>query len=570
MKDFLRDMSLGKTKQWLYRKGKSSRLLTLHLTQVSHPLDADALWDASTSNDRHMRESLKQRHDLRLRQALQAHQFARTVYKAGVPIPRNFVFADVVVWVAESVWRDANRDGGEGLFFMSERLYFQHRQAFSQNQKDDKDNLYLGRPPHYAIMPLPGLPENEVICQFGQGVFLPSAEDEMERTASITIRKDGVSSEPPPWIFFERMKGTDGVYLEPTQFEKVTRPAGLYSRQTMLLLGRKLENAALVSPLWVNASDEGEIVFNGTAREPEIYGDDIHLVSGDVERQGGQTRCRFISTQSKQDSLTLILDRDEARFNSTRSSTTYYVEDDDGDFSGLTHIDVADETPDYTYTLKLTGIILPKTSNISPPLAYWQLSLDENGEPIVEGEKPTWHIKGCKDGLFWQTHEKSDWHPLKPDEPIPFLAKDNVILEQAVLPDKQFAILPVEGMSIPIMGETVLLGREMTDITDVDVPLGLLRSASTLVYADGSQHNSLESLGLSARHIQVALRGFSLHIRHLGKNSKTYITQKNGELRAILGMGERCQETDVDADAHLLIGPFRFRVIEKFRYDRQD
>jgi hypothetical protein len=568
MSDFFLDEIGGKSNPWLHKT--SRRLLTLRLSNVSNPLDGDALWDSRTGADPKMLESSKRRHDLRLKQALHAHRFSKTVLRANTPVPRLFVFADVVVWINERIWENATINGNEDLFYMTERLYFQHREAFGRDPKEDHDTYYLGRSPHYSIMPSARLAEDEVICQFGQGVFLPNANDEQERTASIKIAKKGhTPSEPNEWVFFERATDGDGKEITPPQCRKVLRPAGLYSKQTMLLLGNRLENSALLSPLWINSTDEGVIIFNGGARVPEVYGDKIHIVSSGMQRRGQQTSCLFSACADNQDTLMLVLDRAEPYKTPSFDTDNGEVDDDESDLSGLTHIDMGDEVPDYTYTLQLTGIVLPKIGKTSPPVSHWLLNLNDHAEPVVEGEAPVWTIKANIEGeLTWSMASEENWCPLDLTAPLPFPADANLHLESAELTEKQFAILPLKGISIPLSDEPRILGRDINEPNAAITPLGLLKYTSVLVYADGEKCNSLESLNLSAKHLQVNLKGESLHLKHFGKRSKTFITQKKSGIRVVLTEQE-C-EADMDVAESILIGPFRFQFIETFRFDRQD
>ena len=55
---------------------------------------------------------------------------------------------------------------------MAEKLKYRHRSDFEAE-------LYKGKAPLYSIMPLADLKQNEVICQFGLGVYLPSETDQI-------------------------------------------------------------------------------------------------------------------------------------------------------------------------------------------------------------------------------------------------------------------------------------------------------------------------------------------------------------------------------------------------------
>ncbi len=565
----------GKLRPWLRDDGKS-RLFTLRLKNVDNPLDADSLWEARTGGDRDVQDTRSGRYDLRLKQALDIHRYITTTYKGGAPIPRTSVFSDVVVWIPESYWRDSDIEGGEALFLMTERFRYEHQRIFGA------DEWFQRRPPNYSIMPHAGLAKDEVACQFGLGVFLPNAND----VQSANLRLVKQQQEPGglrDWIFYEREKDADGKDIEPAICMKTSRPVGLYTTQTLLLIAGQLENSPLHNPdYWFKSSLEGEIILNTRSREPTLYGDDVHVISGKSKPQGNETTCTFRSVLDPEDTLSLLIVRvdpakvkrpqsvaDLLRAASTSSSGTVIEDGDDGaGLSGLTHIEEEDILPDYLYFLRLTGVVLPRLSCMKSPPAYWVLSLNTNGLPLVEGEQAVWQLRANPtDKLEWRDMAGGQWQPLDIHSPLPFASATGLRLEPPALADRQFGILPLPpSVSIPIAAAATSLGRNVGQKNKADIPLAPLALAATLVQSNGQTGGGMEALGLSAEHIRVRVKGRDLWVEQLCGNS-THVVQAGGGVRSTLRLsaqGNRPTEALLGSGESLILGPLRFQYIEEF------
>jgi hypothetical protein len=594
MSHFFRDWSAGQATPWL-RSDRKTRLFTLQLLHVDDPLGADAIWNQSTGGDDTMIDSKANNTahtSRRLQQALNAHRYTTTAYRGKAPIRRTYVFSDVVLWIAAHVWRDADIDGGNDLFYMTERLRYQHQQAFSE------DEHYQQRPPHYSIMPLDNLAEDEVICQFGMGVFLPNRHD--EKTASISITQQGnkarAAHEFKPWIFFEPMRDQQGQLIHPPQGIKIERPVGLYATQKMLLIAQKMENSAIHSPLWINASDEGEIIVNMNAKRPNTYGDDVYIRSETPQRDHTQTTCRFYAKGDKNDAITLLIDRSVKTtavmemlspepLPSTSGADTI-IDNEDDTFGGLSQIDTSEDSqPDYLYQLELTGIVLPKLDSLKGRgaryLSHWLLYLDQDGALAQHENAIAWIIKGEKTAtaLQWKARTDSEWQRVDSRQPLPFFSNTQheehvqdaqmLSLPTAELASKQFGILPLarHSFSIPLPLNSITLGRDMGNKNTADIPLGLLNQSSALVYKNGKKQGNLATIGLSGEHVQVHLSERHLVLRQISR-SKTYIQDTEGEIRTTLTLKQPTVE--LSASEYIMLGAFRFQFIESFMPEHRD
>jgi len=578
MSNFFRDWSAGQANPWL-RSDRKTRLFTLQLLHVDDPLNADAIWNQSTGGDDTMIDRTAKNTERRLQQALNAHRYTTTAYRGKAPIRRTYVFSDVVLWIAAHVWRDADIDGGNDLFYMTERLRYQHQQAFSE------DEHYQQRPPHYSIMPLDNLAEDEVVCQFGMGVFLPNRHD--EKTASISMTQQGhTAGKFKQWIFFEPMRDQQGKRIEPPQGIKIERPAGLYATQKMLLIAQKRENSAIQSPLWINASDEGEIIVNMNAKRPSTYGDDITIRSETPQRHETQTSCRFHAKGDKNDAITLLIDRGVKNTSVMNmlspeplpsASMTETIIDDEADaFGGLSQIDVSeDDQPDYLYQLELTGIVLPKLDSLKGRgaryLSHWLLYLDQEGALAHHKDAIAWIIKGEKTAteLHWKAQAESTWQTLDSTQPLPFFSNKQMLsLPAPELANKQFGILPLtSSFSIPLPLNSITLGRDMGAKNTADIPLGLLNQSSALVYKNGKKHGDLATIGLSGQHVQLHLKARRLALQQISR-SKTYVLQAEGGIRSTLTL--KHPTVELSANESMMLGAFRFQFVESFMPEHRD
>lgn len=571
MSEFFRGWSINQQAQWLRQDGKT-RLFTLHLKHVNNPLNADALWDLRTGGDNNITTHTGDPANRRLLQALRAHCYTTTAYRDQAPQALDFVFSDVVVWIPAAIWRDADIENGEALFLMAERFRYQHELAFGEEMR------FQNRPPNYCIMPLATLAEDEVICQFGFGVFLPNKDD--VQTASLQVAKQGYAPESlPEWVFFERDEPHNAVQGF-QQIHKVTRPAGLYAAQTMLLLAHESRYGAILSPLWPTQSASGEIIVNLNAQKPTAYGDETYITNTPPQRRGEQTSCYFHHPDNEQDGITLFIERltsnavmDALRHSASSASTGTVIDDDNDTLGGLSQIDFDDDRPDYIYQLYLTGIVLPRLTQLknASALAYWQLALDSQGLPVDNEADTHWYLRGNRDeshALQWQEKGAETWQELEHDKPLPYPTTQVLHLEPAALAEKQFAILPLGSstLSIPLGTSAIMLGRDIGDNSPAQVKLGFLQQASQLVYTDGSTRGSLDSIGLSAEHLYLQLAGRKLQLQQL--KSQSYILQKTGEIRSHLTTKQA--RAELLPGESLLIGPFRFQFVEEFLPDRQD
>lgn len=539
MSNLFRTFMGSSTRPWLRNDG-SERLFTLKLKGVENPLDPDPYWEANYGGGSGIYDANSESNSRRLKEALDAHRkLSAEKDQFDFPVEKMLVFSDVVMWLPSKVWSSSSREGGERLYMLSEKLKYRHRTDFG-------DELYKQRQPHYAIMPLNTLAMDEVVFQFGLGVYLPREED--IQTAEVKVLTQG--KEPmtlPRWQFFETPNGNE-------------RPSTLYAEQHFLLLGNTLSESAIQSPSWF--SKKLGYLMVDTHREPNrIYGDDDYITAGKLSSMGDTSFCSFHTIDNdNKESLKLIIERNlnQSTSNNNQSeneastATTSPITDDVSDVShthdhdnnhyadsgetvistpddytdsplaGLTVIS-SDEDPifHYRYFITITGIALPRIDYIG--IKYWILHLNQQGMPAAQDEASQWILRGNQDTLEWCEAENKQWQPLEISDSLPFPADNPIACRAPVIADKQYGILILpQPLASPLSHQTISLGRG----EDNQISLQLLSRNDSIEWRRATRRKqSMGHLGLSARHLNLNIEGQSMVLQQLSGSAPTYLLQ---------------------------------------------
>ncbi|MCK5810095.1 MAG: hypothetical protein KAH00_03355 [Cocleimonas sp.] len=506
-------MSGSGLRPWLRMDG-SERLFTLRLKGVEHPLDADPYWESTYGGGSTLYEVASKSHSRRLKEALDAHRkLSAEKDEYDFPVEKMLVFSDVVMWLPRKIWDSSSREGGERLYLLSEKLKYRHRMDFSAE-------LYKQREPHYAIMPHDTLASDEVVFQFGVGVYLPREND--LQTAEVKVLQKG--TEPialPNWQFFETPDGNE-------------RPATLYAQQHFLLLSNNLSESAIQSPHWFS-HNQGYLMID-TKREPNrIYGDDEYIEAGGMSNMGETTFCSFHSLNNDE-TLKLVIERLKQPIDNKHETpvdveiasddTVITTQDDyaDNPLAGLTVIS-SEEDPvfHYRYLLSITGIVLPRINYLG--IKYWLLRLNQQGMPAEKDETTQWIIRGNQQAMEWCEAETKQWQPLEisNNTPLPFAEDTAIICRSPVIAKKQYGILMLpHPLASPLSHQPSTLGRSDNN----QIPLQLLNRDDSLEWQRATRRKqSMGHLGLSGRHLNLYIEGQSMVLQHLSRSAQTFILQ---------------------------------------------
>ena len=545
MNHFLQYFMGSSTRPWLRNDG-SERLFTLRLKQVENPLDPDALWEDEYGGGSSMIESISKSSTRRLKVALDAHRrLTPQKQEFDFAVENMQVFSDVVVWLPSTLWHHSSREGGERLFMLSEKLKYRHRTDFG-------DALYQQKPPCYAIMPLDSLAADEVMFQFGKGVFLPDSN--AQQTATIKVLQTGKAPIAlANWIFFE-------------ESQEIERPSALYSQQHFLLVAASHQEAALQSPYWLtqenadNPTPANGSIMVDTHRDPEriySYGNDIGV--GTITAQEDGIRCEFYAQQNKNNTLQLYIQRltplDEKvtehaeEDNTTRiqakssyPNETIIDRHDESLLSGLTSLNIQQHTNDLRYQIAIIGIVLPRIEGAG--IRYWILSLNAAGMPAEADETVRYRIRGNThlDALQWCDtqigieHTTPAWQPLTLETDLPFLSTHELHLEPPKIAQKHYAVLPLTHvLAYPLSARKITIGRyEAKSKHNADIALNLLSRTDSIEWIRASRRKqTMEHLGTSAQHLQLSIKGIRLQLKHISQSSPSYILQQDTVIKTL-------------------------------------
>ncbi len=553
-------MRITPSSPWL---GTDERLFTLKLCHVENPLDPSPLWNSLYGGGKQITENSTGSTGLRLQDALNMHR-ATVIGRdsRGWQTEEKKVFTDAVVWIPFSVWHQDMQLPWKKTEMLCDNLSRLHAADFG-------DLLVAEREPSYAVMPLDEkyLKKDEVIFQFGWGVFIPREEDRVTGKISLKCKDRKQWQSLPDWIFWKQGK-------------RIVRPAGLYEKQQFVLLGAEPEFAALRVPeteegqkAWFSHG-KGNIWFN--LGDPE--GKDGFGCPGFVERlQGSGTgdareilfRDECPASEEKNEGPELLLIRMEAvsaeMQENQQNSQTEKIPGADFLLSfqrGRTIIPGM-----IRHQLVLEGIALIRPEFV-PGLESWTLRMDKNGHPaqnhggnVKEPDLLIFSAALRENQIFWRRSGEKESFSVKK---LPFTLPDiNDLIFHLIpspLPDQYLAILLLpEPRFIPVYEEGLLLGR---NVAESDLRLDYLTQPRSLKWQPGKEKPdaTLGHIGISGEHAKVALRKDQLAVYMEKGSTAFYVLDKDRNLKYTL-MPWQKKEVMADPNDCLLIGPYLLRFV---------
>jgi hypothetical protein len=245
-------------------------VFTLVLTGVEDPFDPDPLWDRKYGGNPNITEERSGDRDYRLQAALDDCRNLTFVRDdAGRYREQTPVFTDVVAWLPGTKWRADAKQRGVRMEALASNLASLHKRKFARSLPDD-------RAPIYTVMPDDEIGANTVVFQFGFGVFVPHAEDELLGSVALKRRKVSEAIYFPEWSFWQ-------------EGAQVKRPVGVYAGQGSLLITPD-RSGPLRAPLWFGRRD-GHIALNLSAADSErVYADrkEVQVVETAAPRREGE------------------------------------------------------------------------------------------------------------------------------------------------------------------------------------------------------------------------------------------------------------------------------------------
>ncbi|MBU0498714.1 MAG: hypothetical protein KJ558_15495 [Gammaproteobacteria bacterium] len=486
----------GGKRGWLDGSGNPF-IHTLHLKGVTDPLDPSPLWSSEFGGGAAICEAATGRGDRRLREALDAHRFVGSLEdEFGRVREDRRVFTDVLIRVPDSAWQGARFN--HSVRIMQDDLTRRHEEDF-------QDHLLDARAPRYVILPEATLADDEVLCQFGLGVFLPDAEDRPIGEVQVCICD---RSEPlPPWWNYDIGTGVR---------ERVERPAALYRGQKYLLISNSPWQGAIQSPLWPAEASGYAVLHCDNGRYSAEWAR-CEPVTAAIEGNGqsGRFKAIFTAGAEARQRLTLAVELKAAALAATPEG--------------------ADRTLIFTGEvigprLSLTALALPRISaNAAAGLTGWTLRLNRDGT-LDETASGGVFIQGKTgdDGLYWgrpgerrparikPSTQRLDWRPgVDPLEIIRSFQADYLCLLKLPKPHA-YPLPPVSD------GSGVVIGVNPAG-DEVGIPLRALSQPHSL---DGREQGVLNDL-VSRRFARLTPVEAGLKVELLSANHPIHVLDRN-------------------------------------------
>ncbi len=590
-----------------YREaGESLGVFTLILTGVEDPFDPDPLWDRRYGGNNKIAEERTGDRDFRLQAALDGCRDVKHVRDAeGRFREQTPVFTDVVVWIPEAKWRADSKRRGQRLEALAANFAQLHRMKFKRSLPPDRD-------PNYTIMPDDQMDANSVTFQFGFGVFVPSADDEMLGSVAVKRSKSAQAVPFEEWSFWR-----NGAQIK--------RPIGVYTGQGSLLVTP--DRAGPVrAPLWF-AQRDGNVSLNLSAADAErVYSDSDHVSVVETvsprregepfqwvlkDKRGGEKEgedtlvieVKFVSEPATRRAFNLAPKEAPrappppprpaaaARATPTPAPAAAPAARGRGGrdrlFGQVAEPAAAPPAPagagaatppavapiSQRFSLKLTGCALLRIDGQRRlgGLEEWTVWFDRIGRPVRQGDKDSNDTSRClalsaradKDTLFYRLPSESAFSAVRV-MPCSLDTGSGKYLEllPSPAPDAYHGLVLLrQESSFPLSTAPFLLGRSDSAAQGAqpDLPMELLDHPASLKWSgEGQKGARLNALNLSRRHVALRLVGNKLEVAMADGRMPIYILDAEGKPMRSLGPGDRATVL-MNPDEMFVVGSYLLR-----------
>lgn len=523
--------SPGGAAPWLPNRGNPF-LYTLHLHGVPDPLDPNPIWEHEYAGGGSIQDVASGRNDRRLRVALDAHRHmgSRRDKESQRLVADPRVYSDVLVRIPINAWRAARYD--DRLLIMVDELARMHGEDFQDHLQDE-------RRPRYLVVPEETLAADEVLCQFGMGVFLPDAEDRLVGKAKLLIGKE--ERDLPPWPLYEMGSGAK---------QLIDRPVGLYRGQRYLLFGSDHSQGLIRFPAGLG-DYQGYAALDLASGLPTVELADGSAVEVKVagDRQSGEFTCALRPKGGGDESGFVVLVRHKGL---PRPSTPVAPVADSG------HTIVLGRRSGGP-SLSLVALALPSIDGIaSSGVTGWRLTLNADGSASESAAGGVILMGKAGEGaIYLKRPGEKDFRPI----PLPASRFDCGkgcapldFLRTSVTDYLALMRLPVP-VPLPLSKEAretgvVLGGRP--DPEEAGIALTQLNQPGSLLGREGSLNHLV-----SRRFVRATPADQGLRVELLSSSYPAYILDHDLRLRATLGYGGG--EGLVRSGEHLHIGLYILR-----------
>jgi hypothetical protein len=583
-----------------YREaGEDLGVFTLALTGVEDPFDPDPLWDRRYGGNNKIAEERTEDRDFRLQAALDGCRDVKHVRDAeGRYREQTPVYTDIVMWIPEVKWRADSKRRGQRLEALATNFAQLHRMKFKRSLPPDRE-------PNYTIMPDTEIEANTVVFQFGFGVFVPSADDELLGSVAFKRTKGGPPVNFEDWSFWR-----SGAQLK--------RPVGVYAGQGSLLITP--DRAGPVrAPIWF-AHRDGNLSLNLSAAEAErVYSDNEQIEVAETvaprresepfqwvlkDKRGAQNEgedtlvieVKFVSEPATRRAFN-VKPKEPPKPPPTALKPSPKAAAADPPTApnvvakaraGLDRFFVkgaapspvqaaapADTAPiSQRFSLKLTGCALLRIDGERRlgGLEEWTIWFDRIGRPVRAADKDNVDLRNClalsaradKDMLLYRLPGQSGFSPVKV-KPCSLDTGSGKYLEllASPVPDAYHGLLLLrQENTFPLSTAPFLLGRSdsAAEGAQPDLPMELLDHPNSLKWsgAQGPKGAKLNALNLSRRHVALRLIGNKLEVAMADGRMPIYTLDGEAKLAKTLGPGDRITAL-VSPDELIIVGSYLLR-----------
>ncbi len=545
-------------------------VFTLGLLGVQNPFDPDPLWDRRYGGRAEIAERLTGDRDFRLQAALDGCR--NSVFErdsAGRFREANPVFTDVVMWIPEARWRaDAIRGGGH-LEALQHTLSVLHTDKFARS-------LPRQRKPRYSVMADPRLAEDEVVFQFGFGVFVPDSDDVLAARIGISKPGDAQLQPMPPWGSW-----TNGA--------QTRRPVGVYRGQRSLLISG-CDDGPIRPGLWFSARI-GHVLVNLNAEDSErIYPStsQIRVVDTRMQTQPDWVEWRLdFNGELGRESLWLRIEpvpgsefRVVARRPADVPEPSRRVDISNVPSPPPTSASVDPAQPgeieepglSTRFSLRLVGLGLFRIDGARMPgLEHWTVWLDDWGWPVREASMGEIDEASCLALRSRSGTKQLEFRPAGGSDflsvaELPFAIEAKAGGELKLLPPpdprRYLAMLMLDAsITLPLSRTPLSLGRATaSEKFEPDLPIDLLDHPRSAKWDVGSPNAAarLDAIDLSRRHVSVRLLDSRLEVAMAAGSTPAFVLDRDGSPRTELLPRSRNTAT-LEPGQHLLLGGYVLR-----------
>jgi len=553
------------------------KLFTLRLSNVENCFDARSLWDHRYGSSKEITDKISGKSNFRLKKALDIYRITTNSSIDGKWMLKTMkVFTDIILWIPETNWQDDIEVGANNIAMLADTLAQFHTDDF-------KEDLFAEKKPNYVVMPDPLLKSNEVIFQFGMGVYVPKLDEEPVAQIEIRMENQKRWGQLQQWIFWK-------------DSQLIKKPAGIYKNQQGIIFGREHDFAAVKTRekqgdiSWFSHS-KGAIFINYALKDMNYaFGDGKYITRNcEIDSQNDNKKqiiFRFKDLyQSSNDVSVNDTDVDSVEnpqvlflkiteFENNKDEVSKPVEKGEPSNFHDEPEQTVDESPVEQGTIILEeqpkafetivigpesfaaevdspfmdtphmfleGYALPRIDKFKiPGLEGWEIWLAKNGKVFDSSISSSAEnilvisAKNSVKGLYARYPQKRE-SVLIDEFPKVFDMGNDIVYEMVSVSENNYyngaVQIPKPDMFFPLDENSITLGRGEF----ADIKMDLLTNPDFLLWEEGKKKEqaNIGIINLSREHAKLRLYNENLEVENISKTSPLFILRQDDTLDII-------------------------------------